>query len=504
MCVKSVSVCECKSARTGSRMASMEVADAFTPRNPAVVRTPPPSKKRTLEVSPDAPEATEEIPRHGPARGAKPRRLEEPEVVQEGEREGLAAPEEAAEALGVAGSIAEVQAALSSIRACTSREQGSKISFNRADQVAVREACARIYDVCLNLMVELHKREEMCRALEGEKRVIREDRERANKPPPTTTGGEAGKQQTPPTEAPQQEETRKKRKRKRGQRKTTTTGATPPTTGEEVATRSQPRKQGYAEAVKKGRKPAWETLVEVQGRRGEEATRAVTDFLRKEADIGPMERIVPTRRGVVVLNCSSEEQQKHLEAALASGEGEVRIAREKADRNLPLTVMGLERRWRAEEVIAEVYRENESARAGMTMAEFTGAMRFLSRRRRGWGGDMVDIVFTVEPTLHQRLLELGRISVGRVWRKMEVKYDVVRCFRCSRFGHRSSVCNEKQCCANCGGEHALVECREQKPDCPNCRRSGAKERAHKASSPECPQYRRAVEQKKARFAVRKP
>lgn len=45
----------------------------------------------------------------------------------------------------------------------------------------------------------------------------------------------------------------------------------------------------------------------------------------------------------------------------------------------------------------------------------------------------------------------------------------IRCFKCQKFGHVAAVCNGKQRCARCGGEHEYRKCGHAvDPKCCNC------------------------------------
>lgn len=168
--------------------------------------------------------------------------------------------------------------------------------------------------------------------------------------------------------------------------------------------------------------------------------------------------------------------------------------------NPAVTVCGIEEEVKAEDVIRDIYAENPKVREGLTMGEWTGAVKFLAKRR-GRARGMVDLVLTVEPHTHAKLIAAGRVSVGKLWKRLLERYDVTRCFRYSRFGHKAADCSKKECCARCEGAHQLRECRDEDMECPNCKRAGRRERRHRATSSACPEYQRRIREKKERFGV---
>lgn len=65
------------------------------------------------------------------------------------------------------------------------------------------------------------------------------------------------------------------------------------------------------------------------------------------------------------------------------------------------------------------------------------------------------------------------------------RFNPLRCFHCSRFGHHSQECNNRQCCAICGYEHRTSECPNRnlrrEHYCINCHSS-----SHRARDRTCP------------------
>lgn len=419
----------------------------------------------------------------------------------------------------VSNSVERVRKAVRQIQAATGRElAGSKVSFTKADQVSVRDACMEVLDTVLALMSALRETEETCRRLKGRKSTSRDQRKPVN----------AVVEKAPEPPKPKKKRTKKASKARREQatqessvangtaKAGTNEGAS--TSGSAIVSKSSPAREtpaeeaptgSYAEAAAKRREPRkpkvtpWETLVRVEGRTAAEATTDISSFLRECEEIRPLEGVVPTKRGVVVLKAENKAQKEVLERKIRErAEGPSRWTIEepgvRKHGDPPVVICGLEQAVRAEEVIRDLFAENPEVRGELSMGEWTGSVRFLARKPR-FGG-RVDLVFTAAPAIHAKMVTAGRVSVGKVWRRIAVRYDVVRCFKCSKFGHRQSRCGGKECCARCGGAHGLRECRDEGMDCPNCRRAGRSERRHKATSSACPEYQRMVREKMERFA----
>src|SRR6218665_3210278 len=82
-----------------------------------------------------------------------------------------------------------------------------------------------------------------------------------------------------------------------------------------------------------------------------------------------------------------------------------------------------------------------------------------------------------------------RVHVG--WRSFKIKEyraNPVRCYTCSRFGHKSASCHAKKpCCARCSEAHDVKECKAGEPSfkCANCHGN------HPSYDRECPSYKEA-------------
>ena len=71
--------------------------------------------------------------------------------------------------------------------------------------------------------------------------------------------------------------------------------------------------------------------------------------------------------------------------------------------------------------------------------------------------------------------------------------DLVQCFRCSKFGHKTAKCvARKTCCPNCAQNHPLDECQtNHTPHCGNCLKVGAPHSAHSSWDVRCPFHKKS-------------
>lgn len=237
------------------------------------------------------------------------------------------------------------------------------------------------------------------------------------------------------------------------------------------------------------------TRVAIGGKNGIEAAREVMKILQRHPTVKPLEKVIPTQRGVVVLESGSPEEAKKLKDILVK-EKEVKVLKsESGGEDLTVTVHGLDSASRPEEILQGLFLENTELSSGLAVTEWVGGCKFRQTRKASGRGRSVDLVFTVNPTIFARFARADRVSCGKVWRRVTLGDVVSRCYRCCRFGHRARQCRERMCCARCGGEHLIVSCKETTTDCPSCRRAGRpkEERSHTAAWKECPAFREELQ-----------
>lgn len=93
---------------------------------------------------------------------------------------------------------------------------------------------------------------------------------------------------------------------------------------------------------------------------------------------------------------------------------------------------------------------------------------------------------------------LGCLYVG--WKRCKVveHFDIIRCYRCSAYGHLAKSCSSPQVCSKCSGSHRLSDCTQTEEKCINCFNSNTRHRTeydtrHAAKASTCPIYQKVVD-----------
>lgn len=116
--------------------------------------------------------------------------------------------------------------------------------------------------------------------------------------------------------------------------------------------------------------------------------------------------------------------------------------------------------------------------------------------------DNFDAIIEVDAITFHKVLKQKKIMYG--WERCQVvdALDVVQCYKCCGFNHKSVKCTaRKEACPRCAGEHLIRECNSSEVKCINCERSklnGDKDADsnHCAWSERCPLYMRMKERKR--------
>nr|CAH7762177.1 unnamed protein product [Callosobruchus chinensis] len=80
----------------------------------------------------------------------------------------------------------------------------------------------------------------------------------------------------------------------------------------------------------------------------------------------------------------------------------------------------------------------------------------------------LNFIIEVDPDVRKQIISCGYLFTS--WKKCVVSdhFSVVRCFKCSRFGHAKKDCKNKTVCSLCSNEHEDKACDSNIKKCGNC------------------------------------
>ena len=117
-------------------------------------------------------------------------------------------------------------------------------------------------------------------------------------------------------------------------------------------------------------------------------------------------------------------------------------------------------------------------------------------------------IVEVDRDTFDRLMSAGKVSIG--WDRCSVQeaINVLRCFKCGEFGHKSTECVNSETCSKCSAQHKTSECSSIDFNCVNCLKSNKDfnlnlDAKHPAYSTQCPVFRRLFEKRKSNMLLSK-
>lgn len=452
--------------------------------------TPLPKTAKTLEEK--TPENWEEIMDMDTS-------IEEVEETNEVSRESL-----------VAEAVASIKDATIKIRKATSKEGNKSLHFTRNDQAIVIDATDVVYGSTLDLLVELQrlqaenaslkakleKSEEKVRAMAvaaARKPVVLLDPIGARRQAAAKTPASASAPGSKPKPA---QSKAKKAGPKSGQATTTVTNGYAAAAAKAARPKSNlPPPKVTVRTPPKEVPRKLETVVKIDGKNAEEVEAIFKRNLKVKDIGGPLAGIFRLANGGLALKSRDADQKTKLEAALAK-ESELRFA-DGLRFNPTATLTGLKAGMKEDELLEQLYEENEDVWQDCTLTDFRQSVKILARRKCR-NQNLENVTLTMDPDLHKRVIEAGKVSVGYLMTYVEQECRIVRCYNCSRYGHTAKKCENKTCCPKCGGEHDLKKCKATEVTCVNCKSAGKREIAHRASNIRCPEYQRRLLEKLSR------
>jgi len=81
------------------------------------------------------------------------------------------------------------------------------------------------------------------------------------------------------------------------------------------------------------------------------------------------------------------------------------------------------------------------------------------------------VIFTESPTVADECIKIGfNLNCQRLkTEKYSPNLHINQCYKCHKYGHRSTNCKRKEVCGKCGQDnHRTIECNAEKPCCVNC------------------------------------
>lgn len=178
----------------------------------------------------------------------------------------------------------------------------------------------------------------------------------------------------------------------------------------------------------------------------------------------PVKSMSESKKGSIIIKCNDHESVEVMKSKLndvISEKYECDIEKPKEFKPV-IKVVGISEYDDDEEKLLSVIRtQNELESADLEIM-------FVREIKKSQSKYYTAYVRTDKSTFN-KIMRKGRLNI--LWDRVKCyeHVNLLRCYKCSRFGHIADKCtSEKEICGNCSGEHPTKSCVAEDSKCPNC------------------------------------
>lgn len=206
-----------------------------------------------------------------------------------------------------------------------------------------------------------------------------------------------------------------------------------------------------------------------------------------------VENMKPGKEGSVIINCGDENSKQKIRQTVERELGNKYSVIEGKQRDPKIIIRGVEEDFidGDDETIINALREQN-------VLPDTAIMKVLTKFKRKGGVNKGNIILIVDVDTKDLLCKMEKLNIG--WRRCVVHeyFHVIRCFKCCRYGHISSKCENHITCFKCAGSHTSSGCTSRNHQCINCIETNNKFKKnlninHMVTDSSCPCYKRIVD-----------
>ena len=262
--------------------------------------------------------------------------------------------------------------------------------------------------------------------------------------------------------------------------------------GFETRKKTVQRSPTYAEAAREGHG------VVIESGEGGPAPDKVEEILR--------ENILPHKAGIKIINMRSTKEGRVLIKGSTKSDAEKIKEIVRATPNVGLKARVQRRSWprvaikfvpavMQDQDIKEclVGQDDQVKDAYPTREQLEKEFRIKGHIRNKRRPDTKMVIAEVSPALRKIIID-RRIFVGWGSALVVDHIDIMQCYRCYEFGHKSDRCAAKQGkCGRCAGDHDQRRCESSSMCCTLCTAANKENRNHEATDRNCPVRQRIIE-----------
>lgn len=198
-----------------------------------------------------------------------------------------------------------------------------------------------------------------------------------------------------------------------------------------------------------------------------------------------------TKQGNVVLKCETKDDIEKLKKETEKTLGNKYIVETPKMRMPKVKIIGYNGQKSTNELESSIRSQNS-----WIQQEDGLKVTYIKKTK---GGKSSTIFIECEAKLFHKMMDVKKVYID--WERYPIyeDLDVMRCFHCQGFFHKSDNCDREKVCAKCGENHEELSCKVQTKGCNNCCIANEQYKMqyrtdHSAADPKCPstQYHKEI------------
>lgn len=167
--------------------------------------------------------------------------------------------------------------------------------------------------------------------------------------------------------------------------------------------------------------------------------------------------------------------------------------------NPRIIVHGIDANFPEDELLSAIKEQNPNVAQCLLDTNQSMTKRFM---KKAWNGQTQFAVLEVSPMIYRTIMRSAKLFIGYSRCKVNDHFHVIRCHKCSAFGHIAADCRSQLHCPQCSEQHELKDCRNTKTECINCKTYNSRMATrnnfrpydidHPATSSDCPAFKKTL------------
>ncbi len=242
------------------------------------------------------------------------------------------------------------------------------------------------------------------------------------------------------------------------------------------------------------KKPVIDPVVLVKPKSKQKCSVTRADLNKKQIPIKVAVSVNNMPEGAIAIKCNSENEQSEMHEKATKELSEDYVISIPKLRNPKIRVTNISEKMKDDQLISSIKESNEFGKDSEMKVLHVYEVKY---------NETFGAIIEVDVKTFNHCIRAKKISVGRDVCNVTESVNVLRCYKCCGYNHKSNICRNQKACLRCGGQHEMKECRATNYECINCKVANEKMSVnidcnHPAWSRLCTVWQKNIEREKMR------